>query len=179
MSNQAGLLATKNRIKAHLLAIRLYKHDPVLSLNAMGHIFLENGRYFLCALKPAIVMIIPVVIIIIQLSVRYGYQPVEVDQPELVSVRVADSIELKDVHIAPALGLRIDAPPLIIPSAREIFWRIYPLESGTKTLTFEYSDQREYKRLVVGKRRNLVSAKRLHASTSALFYPTEKTLSKI
>ena len=176
VSNQAGILAIKNRIKAHLLAIRLYKHDGVLSLRVMGHIFIENGRYFLYALKPTLVMMIPVAIIIIQLSARYGYNTAEVGKSILVSVKADDSVDLNEISLTASSGIRIDMPPIFIPSTHEINWRIYALESGISTLTFQHEQEREQKKIVADERGELLSAKRVRSSLIGFLYPTERKL---
>ncbi|MBN1481028.1 hypothetical protein EH223_01035 [candidate division KSB1 bacterium] len=176
VSNQGGIRATKNHIKAHLLAIRLYKHDALLSMLAIGQIFVENSRYLLYALKPMLVMIIPVMIIIIQLGTRYGYNPAQVDQAILISIHVKNDVDLKRVTIVPSSGIRIDVPPLYIVSTHEIFWRICPLAPGTSTVTFHYNEQSESKKIVAGHNKDFVSAKRVRSSFAAFFYPAEKRL---
>ncbi|NOR12743.1 MAG: hypothetical protein GQ545_05770, partial [Candidatus Aminicenantes bacterium] len=65
-SNQAGIKKAKNKIKAHLLELRLYKDSLGLSLKAQGNILLANLKYITHSFKPMLVMIIPVILILIQ-----------------------------------------------------------------------------------------------------------------
>ncbi len=175
VSNQAGILSTKNHIKAHLLGIRLYKHDAVLSLGTMGRIFLENGRYFMLALKPMLILMLPVIVLIIQLSARYGYTPAEVGKPIIVTVQVNDAVNVEKVRVTASQGIRVEMPPLHIPSSNEINWRMTPAESGVEVLTFQYEDQKETKKIVVNKKNLLFSPRRV-SSLAALLYPVEKTI---
>lgn len=177
VSDQEGIRATKNRLKAHLLAIRLYRHDALLSLNAMGHLFLENGRYMLYLFKPILVMLIPVMIILIQLGARYGHRPAPVDQPILVAVRVAEDIDAQQVALV-APDVQIETAPLFIPQEKAIYWRVRPLRAGSSILTFHYGDETVDKKLVGGGNSNSpLAAKRVRAaSLAAFFHPAESTL---
>lgn len=175
VSNQQGIRVTKNRLKAHLLAIRLYKHDNLLSLITIGQILMENGRYLLFALKPMLVMIVPVTLIIIQLGAHYSYDPAQVNQVITVSVRTNSDVDLNNVSIVPSNGIRVDAPPLYIPATHEIYWRIYTIAPGSATLTFQYNHQSEKKNILVGKSGPL-SVKRVRSSLVALLHPAEPRL---
>src|SRR3974377_243951 len=67
-SNQRGIQETKNRIKAHLLEIRLFKDDLRVLLSAQGSILKYNLRYMAYGLKPLLVIILPVALLLIQLE---------------------------------------------------------------------------------------------------------------
>ena len=178
VSNQNGIRITKNRIKAHLLAIRLYKNDAILSLQSMGLLFKENGRYLLYALKPMLVLSLPVMIIVIQVGSRYGYQSANINEPLLVHVQVAKDVDMRQVALfAPSDDIRVEKPPLYIPPRSEIYWRIYPLEAGVWTLTFSYRNHNISKKIVSGPKQHLSAPKRVSASIESLLYPAESVLS--
>ena len=62
-SNQKGIKKIKNKIKAHLLEIRLFKDSLSVSFKAQGNIVLSNFKYIGYASKPLLVMILPVLLI--------------------------------------------------------------------------------------------------------------------
>jgi uncharacterized membrane protein (DUF106 family) len=72
-SDQAGIRRVKNRIKAHLLELRLFKDSLGVSLKAQGQIVRANLRYMGYSLKPLLVMIVPLVLILIQLNFWFAY----------------------------------------------------------------------------------------------------------
>ena len=71
-SNQAGIRRAKDRIKAHLLELRLYKSDFGQTMRSQGRILAANGRYFLHALKPMLVIVVPILLVLVQLDARFG-----------------------------------------------------------------------------------------------------------
>ncbi len=177
VSNQDGIVATKNRIKAHLLATRLYKHDAVLLLGALAAIFKENGRYFLFALKPVLVLCVPVMVLVVQLSAHYGYKPAQINQPILVHAFVAKDIDVRRVSLDAPPEIDVEDTPLRIPLKNETCWRIRPLENGSYNLKFSYAGHTVTKKLIVGDDRQILAAKRVQAhSLAALLYPAEQTL---
>src|SRR5919108_4002002 len=74
-SNQKGIKETKDRIKAYLLEIRLFKDDLGILLSAQKNILRHNLTYMKHAVKPMLFMIIPVLLILIQLEGWFGRKP--------------------------------------------------------------------------------------------------------
>lgn len=90
-SNQEKIKETKDRIKAHLLEIRLFKDDLRILLSAQKSILLYNVNYMKHALKPMVFMIIPVAIILIQLDGWFGYRPLRLGESAIISVKLDDN----------------------------------------------------------------------------------------
>jgi hypothetical protein len=175
VSDQEGIRTTKDHIKAHLLEIHLYRHDALLSLEAMGQLFGANGRYLLHLVKPLLVMSVPMLIFLIQLGARYGHRPAAVGQPILFAVRHRENIDPEQISLV-APGVQIETSPLLIPQENVIYWRIRPL-AGTSILTLRYRDKAVHKKLVIGDDHQPLAAKRVPArALSSLFYPAEPAL---
>ena len=83
VSNQNRIALIKDRIKAHILEMRLYNDNILFSFQALGSISKWNLRYLGNALKPMIVLMIPVMIILIQLSIRYEYRPLKAGESSI------------------------------------------------------------------------------------------------
>ena len=131
-SNQAGIRKVKNRIKAHLLELRLFKDNLGLSLKAQGNILKNNARYIGYSGKPLLVMIIPLVLILIQLNFWFGYLPLQPGEKAILKVKLKEGVSA----IATAVDLRaepplvIETPALRIEEEREIDWRFSASEPG-------------------------------------------------
>jgi uncharacterized membrane protein (DUF106 family) len=152
-SNQEALHQAKQRLKAHLLELVLYSHDIVLSLRAQKDLFLANLRYLRCTLKPILVLIVPVVLLLIQLDVRYGIRPFEVGETPLVRVRLSPTVPAgvqPEIHLPE--GLALDAAPLYIPTEREIDWRLRIEAEGDHEMRFSVQGDETLARLRVGER---------------------------
>lgn len=150
-SNQKGIKETKDRIKAYLLEIRLFKEDLRIQLSAQKEILRHNFTYMKHALKPMLFMIIPVVIILVQLDGWFGYRPLKPGESAIVSVKLSGNERntLSNVSIDSDNGLTVETPPLRIPLENEVNWRIRANEPGEHDLTFNVSSNAFQKRLTV------------------------------
>ncbi len=88
-SNQEGIKRVKNKIKAHLLELRLFKDSMSLSFKAQGNILRCNLRYISYSTKPMLVMIIPLILILIQLNFWFGYEALTPGQETILKVKLS------------------------------------------------------------------------------------------
>jgi uncharacterized membrane protein (DUF106 family) len=180
-SNQEGIRKAKNRIKAHLLEVRLYKDDLGQSLRSQGAILAANGRYFACALRPLLVMVIPLLLLLAQLNVWFGTAPLKKGSAAIIKVRLApgqSALAAEASLIAPA-GVAVETQPLRIEEEREIDWRIRAEATGRRLLRFVVGGREITKSLVVeGRPLSKVSARRVRGFGDELFNPGEKPLPK-
>ncbi len=131
-SNQSALKAVKNRISAYFLEMRLYKDDFSVVQSSLKNVFSTNLEYMKLALLPAVVMIVPVLLIMVQLNLRYAHKGLEQGSSALISVRFGDGVDVlrKKIDLRVGNGLSKDTPPLRIPALREVNWRISVLGNG-------------------------------------------------
>ena len=125
-SNQRGIQETKNRIKAHLLEIRLFKDDLRVLLSAQGSILKYNLRYMAYGLKPLLVIILPVALLLIQLEGWFGFRPLKPGEAALFSVFLSSEGQgdLASVELEADDGVAIESPSLRIPATGEVDWGI-------------------------------------------------------
>ena len=154
-SNQAAIRRAKDRIKAHLLEMRLYQDNLRVTLGAQAAILKANLLYMAANLKPLAVMIVPLVLILAQLSLWYDRAPLRPGEETLVKARLigtADPMTL-DLRLEAPPGLEISAPAVRIPDEHEIVWRIRALAEGSGRLIFRAGDRTIGKSVAVGGRR--------------------------
>ena len=150
-SNQKGIRTVKDRIKAHLLELRLYKDNLRISLKAQGSILRQNSKYIAYSAKPLLFMIIPIVLIIAHTNFWFGYTSLEPGQKTLVKVKLNgeyDPLET-DIRLEPSPAYLIETPPLRILEENEIDWRISPLKAGIFDLEFSVAGEKIRKTLSV------------------------------
>lgn len=129
MSNQEKIRLYKNRMIAHILEIRLYKDQPVLTIKSILNILWCNIIYIRYALLPLIVIFIPLLVISIQINNRYGYTPLEINKPFIMRVVLAGSLLsfpaniLDKIRCDVSSGIMLETPPMIIEPEASIFWR--------------------------------------------------------
>jgi hypothetical protein len=136
-SNQRGIQETKNRIKAHLMEVRIFKDDLQTLLSAQKMILKYNLQYLGFGLKPLLVIFLPVALLLIQLEGWFGQRPLKPGESTLLSVRLSEVAVglLPEVKIEGDEGLTIESPSLRIPSIREVDWKIRADKPGEHRLS--------------------------------------------
>jgi len=179
-SNQDGIRRTKDRIKAHLLEMRLYNESMRSQFKAMGGILKANLRYMSHSLKPLLVMFIPVILILIQLNFWFAYASLEPGEAVLLKVTLEESINPleTEIRLQPAPGLTIETPPLRIEEEGEVDWRISFTEAGAYNLDITVGSEHLSKTVAVSERPlSRLSPRRVEKRFwEELSYPTEPPL---
>lgn len=153
-SNQAAVRKAKDRIKAHLLELRLFKDNLRVSLGAQAGILKANMSYIGANLKPLLVMIVPLVLILAQLSLWFDRRPLQPGEETLLKVRLekgADPLGL-GLEIAATPGLVVDSPAVRIPDEREVVWRLKALRDGDGRILLSVGGRTLEKTVSVGGR---------------------------
>ncbi len=75
VSNPDAIREAKDKIKAGLLEVILFKDSPRQIFKSQIYILRANIRYFTSNLKPIFYLIIPFVMLIIQIEPHLGYRP--------------------------------------------------------------------------------------------------------
>lgn len=181
-SNQAGIRREKDRIKAHLLELRLYRSDFGQTMRSQGRILAANGRYFLHALKPMLVMFVPVLLVLFQLEARFGARALEPGEAALIKVKVDPSLSLAGIE--PALeaeaGIEVETPPLRIEEEHEVDWRVRAVSAGVHALTVRVGGESGRKSLSVRRPSpaKVTPLKVRRGGWAELLHPGEKPLAK-
>lgn len=128
-SNQVMIRYHKDKIIAHILRIRLYRDQPMLTIEAILNILKHNIIYLRYAVIPLMVIIIPLMVLSLQLNNRYGYKPLGPNKSFIIQAGldkhivtdIAGSIENVQLYVPE--GISLETPPLRIISEGGILWR--------------------------------------------------------
>lgn len=174
-SDQDRIREIRDRIRGNLIGVRLFQHDIGVVLNLQRKIFGDTFRFMGLALVPLVIMIVPVVLIMTQLNLRFAVQPLETGEPVLIKALVRD-VALLDRPIALNVpdGVTVETPPVRIQSTREIAWRVRVDRPGTHALTVRVGDETLEKQLVGGEEWGPVVQRRTgRGMLDTLLYPGE------
>ncbi len=180
-SNQSAIRATKDKISAYFMEIRLFKDDLGLMLDAQKRILRTNLTYMRYSVTPMLVMIVPVVLILVQLGIRYAARPLHVGESALVKVMLRDGSSMGNhpVSVNPDDGLRLETPLLRIPQEREVSFRIGALTEGEHELSIQVGDERITQTIAVSDRvARVYNKKSKPGFMNALLYPGEPPIPK-
>ncbi len=177
VSDQSEIKRVKSRIWAHFLGLRLYRNDAALSIKAVLSMFANNGKYLTLAIKPLLILMIPVLLVIFQLASRYEFRPLKIGERAIVEVTVAQDIPLTDVHLDSLPAIDIETSPLRVLGEHRISWRIRAVEEGIWTLLFRHEDRTVSKQLVIGEDWMKMAAHRVRGnSVRAMMFPAESAI---
>lgn len=180
VSDQAAIRRTKDRIKAHLLELRLYRDDIRVTWRAQGQILLANLRYMGHSLRPLAVMFLPLLLVLIQLNFRFGYEALATGQPAILKIKFRDPgrVMTADVSLDSPSLITVETPPLRIEEQGEINWRIRAVRPGEEKLRLTVDGVDVLKSVAVGSTSiRQISPRRVGPSfIQALLYPAEKPL---
>ncbi len=149
--NQGKIKSSNNRIKAFILEIRLFDHEPLLIIRATAGVFKNLPVYLFYTLKPVIVLIIPVVIILFQLHLYYSYSPFKAGDVSVVTIKIEDGNTLtrSDIKLAAPENVKIVSLPVFSASLNEFSWKIEMLKPGKGELVFKIKDRNFSKNIYV------------------------------
>lgn len=178
-SDQERIRETKNGIKAHLLELWLFRDDVRIMLSAQWQILRLNGRYLKLAIKPMLALIVPMALILISLEGWFGYRPLLPGEEAIVSVLVSDGqTEILEKASLKANGaITVETPPLRIPLANEVDWRVRASKVGVHKVSLDLSGSVLEKQVVVSQGLTRLSPSRLSSSFwQVLLYPGESPI---
>jgi len=179
-TNQRALRAVKGKIVASIIEIWLFKDKPGLMLGAAGRILRHNLNYLRYSLVAVVFVIVPVVLIMVQLGVRYSHRPLHPDEEAIVSITLDRSAaaSIADVELVAPDGIEIVTPALRIEDEGEADWRVKAVKPGDYELVFRGPGFEARKRIAVVENSLMPLAPvRAKSFTWNFFlYPAEKPL---
>jgi len=151
-SNQRAIGAVRDDIKAHLLALKLFKDSISVTLRAQGRIFRAAFLLLFYSVRPMLVMIVPVVLLLSQLALWYQARPLLPQEETLVTMKLTDdaSQSRPDVTLVPGNSYEVVTGPVRVFDKSEIVWKIKALQPGVHKLDFRLDGKTVQKRFVVG-----------------------------
>jgi len=168
-SDQKAIGIAKDQLKAHLLAVRLYRDQIPVVMGSYGKILRGTGRYLKLAFKPLLYVIIPITLLIVQIDRYLGATPIPPNTPFLLTVRLAapsggqttGNDALNDVTLDLPPEIEMTAPPVHVPSTNEIIWRLTSPKEGKYEVKIADAGQTAAKIVCVGSDLPRISTVRL------------------
>ncbi|MBL8856928.1 MAG: hypothetical protein JNL28_00265 [Planctomycetes bacterium] len=151
ISRQQAIARVKNKIKAHLIEIRIYADDPRLVSRAIGKTLMRNVQYLTLNLLPFVPLSIPFTFVVAQCVVRYAFAPVPLHASATgllagqgttlnvaLSREFADQIKGLTIHFPD--GLRAVSPLVRNTSEGRAWQEFIALTAGVHTIEFSLAD---------------------------------------
>jgi uncharacterized membrane protein (DUF106 family) len=175
-SNQQAIGRARDDITANLLALKLFKDEIGVTFRSQGRILGALGRLQWHMFRPVLIMLLPMLLLLGQMGVRYQWRPLHPGEVALIRLHLDPAqTDVPEVTLEPSPGVRVEAGP--VPGGGELVWRVRAGEPGRHLLRFNVAGTTLEKELVVGDGFQRVSAERLGSHwTSQILHPTERLL---
>ena len=144
-SNQRALKATRRRLRAHLLAMRLFGDDPVQILRSQGQLLAWNARYLALLLPPFLVVAIPLFFAWDHLDAVWGHAPFAPGETTLVTARICGNPP--DAQLNAPSWLAVESPAVNIAAEKEVSWRVRVREASSGQVSVLAGAQRADKQI--------------------------------
>jgi uncharacterized membrane protein (DUF106 family) len=177
-SDQAAMKRVKRKIYASLLELRVFADEPAVSWRAQQSLFIANLRYMGLALKPALVMSIPIALLLLRMEAFYGRAPLPVGREAVVTLGMRAPLDAQapvPALIAP-IGVSVESQPVRLPDERQVSWRIRPTREASGQLQFMVDGKPVYKTLETGKTQRFVPGRSVTSGLTSLWNPDEPGL---
>jgi hypothetical protein len=163
-SDQKAIGRAKDRLKAHLLAVRLFQDQLPVVMRAYGKILRGTGSYLRLAFTPFLIAILPITFLVIQLDRYFGWMPLQPAQTFLVEAQVEDSAALNEASLQLPPELSSSAPAVHIPKQNQVAWRVLAGHAGQYDIHVAVAGQTVSKQVVVAPGLARISPVRLRGS---------------
>ncbi len=142
-SDQKAIGIAKDQLKAHLLAVRLYRDQIPVVMGSYGKILRGTGRYLKLAFMPLLYVIIPITLLMVQIDRYLGQTPLPPNAPFLLTVHLSgqgssvqaagqstDTDALNAVTLDLPAEVAMTAPPVHIAADNDVVWRLSGSQEG-------------------------------------------------
>src|SRR5450432_923228 len=113
-SDQTRMKAVKRKVYASLLELRVFADEPAVTWRAQESLFAANFRYMGLALRPALVMSVPLAVLLIHLEAFYGRAPLPVGRETTVTMamRAPFDSQKPTPQLEAFDGVAVEIPPV-------------------------------------------------------------------
>jgi len=160
-SDQKAIGIAKDQLKAHLLAVRLYRDQIPVVMGSYGKILRATGRYLKLAFKPLLYVSIPIILLMVQVDRYLGQTPIPTNAPFLLTVHTTSGGALGDATLDLPPEITMTAPAVHIPAENEIVWRLAGSREGKYEVKIAAAGQSAAKAVCVGRNLARISTVRL------------------
>ena len=177
LSSPKKIKNAKDKIKASIFAIRIYKDYAGVILSSFFKSLFYTLKYFALNLVP-IIIIVPILLpVFSQMEVRYGVDSFRVNDEIIVNVKFNKPIDDMKIELKDNEFYKKVMPPVFSYKIREVDWKVKVLKKGVGEIEVSVNGKTYKKRLVVGLKGFALSDKKFRVSNwEHIYYPSETLL---
>jgi hypothetical protein len=176
-SDQARIQVAKRKIRAHLLAFRLFADEPAQIFKSQWQLLVWNFRYLALMLRPTAVTIVPLALLLFHLDAVYGRRPLYAGESAIVTAQLSQASELRTMSVSlQGRGVAVETPPLRFPTERRACWRVRAAKNESGSVQLSLPGISVMKSVQTGSPAVYLSERRVASLLPWLCYPGEARL---
>ena len=142
-SNQQALRRAADNIRAQLFAVKLFKEDLGVTFQCQMQLLRSTGMRLFHSIPPMLVMIVPLLLILTQLAMRFEYRPLVNDERAVVAMRIKPNAwkASRDISLDSGDGFVVETESLRDEKNSTIYWRVRANSNGPKSLEWHIGGQ--------------------------------------
>lgn len=186
ISSPGTIKITKEKIKANILAIRIYKDFWRVILSSFLKSMFYTAKYFSLNIVPLLIIIPILFPVFVQMDIRYGMRPFRVGEEMIIKARILPDPQGLDVKLLENGNIKPKMNPIFINGfkdekktipIREINWKAEAARDGLTNIRLNINNQIYEKAIAIGHHNGALANKKLRASSWGHFlYPSEGLL---
>ena len=125
-SNQQRLRELADETRAQLLAVKLFKHDLLVTFRCQWRLLKATGLRLWHSLPPTLVLLVPFCLVLIQLAQWYEFAPLAPGEAAVIQLDVASDRwdPFQDVQLDAPAEVVVETDSLRDSAAAQFAWRI-------------------------------------------------------
>jgi hypothetical protein len=177
-SDQTRMKAVKRRVYASLLELRVFADEPAVSWRAQKSLFAANFRYIGLALRPTLVMSVPLAVLLIHLEAFYGRAPLPVGRETTVTMAMRGPLDSQKPapQLEASAQVAVETPPVRVVDKRQVSWRIRPMIGGSAQLLFTVDGKPVRKTIESGDVQRFIPGRSVSSGIAFVWNPNEKRI---
>ena len=160
-SDQKAIKIAKDQLKAHLLAVRLFRDQLPVVAGSYAKILRGTGRYLKLAFMPLLYVIIPITALIVWMDRSLGSTAIQAGAPFLLTVRTANADAMNAASLELPTEIEMTAPAVHGPAENEVVWRLAARQDGNYEIKVAAGPESAAKTVRVSRELRRVSPTRL------------------
>ena len=174
LSSPEKIKDSKDKIKANILAIRLYRDFWKVILTSFGKSVLYTLKYFSLNLLPLIVVLPILAPMFAQMDVRYGMRPFNMDEVAVVKAYFNEDVENLDIKLVDNGAVKLLMNPVFVKAEKQVNWKVAVRSDKAIDLEIKVGDTTYKKALAAGNYKGAISNKKFsHSNIEHMMYPAE------
>lgn len=138
-SNQRKLRRAADQSRAQLYAIKLFKDDLLVTFQCQVALLRATAARLWHSIPPMLVMIVPMLLVLVQLAMRFEFQPLVPGEQVVVAMRIKPDQwkKARKVELAPDQGFAVDTASLRDEKLSTLYWRVRADDTQPRVLRWD------------------------------------------